>query len=134
MRILGVGVGYCPASPADIKLCTFVRSSQFTDSDLRQNLMERTLPVESACGHAVMETGLDKSTLILIKHCRDMKQQETCLRLITLLLVLSSTVLFYFASSVILKQNTGPGGTKVSSTTLFLYLCVRTSSINMKIT
>lgn len=86
--------------------------------------MEHTLPVESACGDAVMGTGLDKSTLILIKHCRDMKQQETSLRLITLLLVLSCTVLFSFTFSVVLKQNTGPAGQRVSSTTLFLiWLC-----------
>ncbi|KAG7235553.1 hypothetical protein INR49_002600 [Caranx melampygus] len=40
--------------------------------------------------------GQDESVLILMKHCRDMKRQESCLRLTTLLLVLSCAAVFIF--------------------------------------
>ncbi|XP_017297659.1 uncharacterized protein LOC108251756 [Kryptolebias marmoratus] len=40
----------------------------------------------------------DESVLLLIKHCRDMKQQEVLLRTVTLLLLLSCTAVFLFTS------------------------------------
>nr|XP_046232013.1 uncharacterized protein LOC124052126 [Scatophagus argus] len=52
-----------------------------------------TLPAETALGESMVNMGSDESVLILIKHCQDMKQQETRLRLITLLLLLSCTAL-----------------------------------------
>ncbi len=51
-----------------------------------QKLAVQTLPNEEACRDSVTNMGPDESVLILIKHCRDMKQQETRLRLVTLLL------------------------------------------------
>ncbi|XP_023253576.1 uncharacterized protein LOC111648055 [Seriola lalandi dorsalis] len=69
-----------------------------------QKLMGPTLPSEAACGDAMVAMGRDESILILIKHCRDMKQQESRLRLITLLLLLSCTTLFVFIKAADLKQ------------------------------
>lgn len=82
--------------------------------------MKHALPAEGACGDAVMEMGSDKSVLILLKHCQDMKQQETRLRLITLLLVFSCTVLFCFTINGILIQNAGLNEQRVSSKTFLL--------------
>ena len=87
-----------------------------------QNLTGHTLPAEAACGNAMMDMGHDESLLILIKHCRDMKQQETRLRLVTLLLVLSCTTLFIFTISADLRQpeNSGSSGQGVSYKTFSL--------------
>lgn len=52
----------------------------------------------------LVEGGLDEPALILIRHCRDMKRQEACLRLITLLLLFSCTALFVFTNGVELRQ------------------------------
>ncbi|XP_074473764.1 tumor necrosis factor ligand superfamily member 15-like [Sebastes fasciatus] len=59
-----------------------------------------------------MDMGHDESTLILIKHCRDMKKQETRLRFITLLLVFSCTTLFMFTIWADLRhrENSGSSG------------------------
>nr|XP_020474488.1 uncharacterized protein LOC109970916 [Monopterus albus] len=67
-----------------------------------QTVMEHTLPVEDACC-----MGPDESVLILIKHCQDMKQQETRLRLITLLLLFICTALFIFTTGADLRQHFG---------------------------
>ncbi|XP_071323030.1 tumor necrosis factor ligand superfamily member 15-like [Trachinotus anak] len=74
-----------------------------------QKLMGPTLPAEAASGDAVADMGQDESVLILIKHCRDMKQQESCLRLVTLLLLLSCTTLFVFIISADLRQRGDSG-------------------------
>ncbi|KAK5852431.1 hypothetical protein PBY51_023900 [Eleginops maclovinus] len=60
-------------------------------------LIRQSELAEAADGDVMMDLGPDKSVLILIQHCREMKRQETCLRLITLLLLLSCTALFIFA-------------------------------------
>lgn len=90
----------------------FFRTSQFTDpltefrpAAIGQKLMGHTLPAEAACGDTMIDMGPDKSVLILIKHCQDMKQQETRLRLSTLLLLLSCTALFIFAICADLRQH-----------------------------
>ncbi|XP_041816799.1 uncharacterized protein LOC121623551 [Chelmon rostratus] len=74
-----------------------------------QNRMASTLPAEAACGNSVTDMGPDESVLILIKHCRDMKQQETRLRLITLLLLLTCMALFIFNTGVGLRQRESTG-------------------------
>ncbi|XP_040914620.1 tumor necrosis factor ligand superfamily member 15-like [Toxotes jaculatrix] len=63
-----------------------------------------TQPTEADCWDTVSGVGQDRSVLILIKHCRDMKQQEMRLRLITLLLLLSCAALFIFTVGFELKQ------------------------------
>ncbi|KAF3849420.1 hypothetical protein F7725_015917, partial [Dissostichus mawsoni] len=45
----------------------------------------------------VMDLGPDQSLLVLMEHCREMKRQETRLRLFTLLLLLGCTALLVFA-------------------------------------
>ncbi|XP_044030889.1 uncharacterized protein LOC122865918 [Siniperca chuatsi] len=76
---------------------------------MAQKLMRHTLPAEAACGDAMIDMGPDNSVLILIKHCRDMKQQETRLRLFTLLLLLSCTALFICAIGTDLRHNETSG-------------------------
>ncbi|XP_078127416.1 uncharacterized protein LOC144531252 [Sander vitreus] len=77
-----------------------------------EKLFRQTLPTEAVCGDAIIDMGQDKSVLILIQHCRDMKQQETRLRLVTLLLLLSCTALFIFTICANLWQhgNSGSSG------------------------
>lgn len=53
-------------------------------------------PAEAAYGDSAIDIGEDESLLILIKHCKDMKHQETWLRLITVLLLLSCVALILF--------------------------------------
>lgn len=52
---------------------------------------------EDADGDVVMDLGPDQSVLVLMEHCREMKRQETRLRLFTLLLLLGCTALLMFA-------------------------------------
>ena len=84
--------------------------------------MQGTLPAEAACQDSTIDMGRDESVLILIKHCRDMKQQETRLRLITLLLLLSCMAAFALTTCADLWQrgNSGATGTEVNSK-LFLF-------------
>ncbi|XP_054468912.1 uncharacterized protein LOC129102690 [Anoplopoma fimbria] len=70
-----------------------------------QSLIGHTLPADAACGNAMIDMGPDRSLLILLKHCRDMKQQETRLRIITLLLLLGCTALFIFTICVDLRPH-----------------------------
>ncbi|KAF1377192.1 hypothetical protein PFLUV_G00198060 [Perca fluviatilis] len=79
---------------------------------MEEKLFGQTLPTESACGDAIIDMDPDKSVLIPIKHCRDMKQQEMRPRLITLLLLLSSMALFIFTICAVLWQrgNSGSSG------------------------
>ncbi|TDH01768.1 hypothetical protein EPR50_G00166020 [Perca flavescens] len=79
---------------------------------MEEKLFGQTLPTESARGDAIIDMDSDKSVLILIEHCRDMKQQETRLRLITLLLLLSCMALFIFTICAVLWQhgNSGSNG------------------------
>ncbi|CAK6976679.1 uncharacterized protein LOC111221201 [Scomber scombrus] len=49
---------------------------------------------EDASGDTMINMGTDKSVLILIKHCQDMKKQETRLRFVTLLLLFSCAAMF----------------------------------------
>lgn len=85
-----------------------------------QTLMRDALPAEAACGDSVIDMGPDESVLILIKHCRDMKQQETRLRLITLILLLSCIALILFTTGADLRrqENSASVGQGVSSKTL----------------
>ncbi|XP_031143173.1 tumor necrosis factor ligand superfamily member 15 [Sander lucioperca] len=77
-----------------------------------EKLFGQTLPTEAVCGDAIIDMGQDKSVLILIQHCRDMKQQETRLRLITLLLLLSCTALFIFTICANLWQRENSGSSR----------------------
>ncbi|XP_068561577.1 uncharacterized protein [Cebidichthys violaceus] len=52
----------------------------------------------------MIDMGPDKSVLILLKHCKEMKQQEMHLRLITLLLLLGCSTLFIFTICADLRQ------------------------------
>ncbi|XP_032395161.1 uncharacterized protein LOC116704065 [Etheostoma spectabile] len=72
----------------------------------------QALLTEAARGDAIIDMGPDKSVLILIKHCQDMKRQETRLRIITLVLLLSCTALFIVAISADLWKhgNSGSSG------------------------
>ncbi|XP_022075725.1 uncharacterized protein LOC110969854 [Acanthochromis polyacanthus] len=71
-----------------------------------QKLMGHTGAV---CGDAVVDMSPDKSVLILLKHCQDMKQQETRLRFITLFLLLGCTALFIFTICADLRQHGSSG-------------------------
>ncbi|CAB1421753.1 unnamed protein product [Pleuronectes platessa] len=64
----------------------------------------RMLPAAAPCGD--LETGLDRDqpVCILIRHCRDMKQQETRLRLITMLLLLGCSALYIFTLCAELRK------------------------------
>lgn len=86
--------------------------------------MAHTQPAETACRDSVMNMGPDEPVLILIKHCRDMKQQETRLRLVTLLLLLSCTALFIFITGAGLRQHKNSGSSEqgVSFKTIFYVL------------
>ncbi|XP_041667298.1 uncharacterized protein LOC121525382 [Cheilinus undulatus] len=70
-----------------------------------QKQMRYPLPEEAACRGVDM--GQDESVLILLRHCRDMKRQETRLRLVTLLLLLGCAALFFF---ILLRENSGSSG------------------------
>lgn len=75
-------------------------------------------PAKAACGDAVIEVIPDESVLILIKHCRDMKQQETRLRLATLLLLLSCMALILFNTVDLRRErDSAPSEQGVSSET-----------------
>ncbi|XP_030005858.1 uncharacterized protein LOC115430105 [Sphaeramia orbicularis] len=65
-------------------------------------LMGNTVPDQGGRKDVVVD--VDESVLILIRHCRDMKRQETCLRFITLLLLLSCTTLFVLTLSADFKK------------------------------
>ncbi|TKS84062.1 hypothetical protein D9C73_019171 [Collichthys lucidus] len=78
--------------------------------------MGHTLPAETTCEDSMIDMGQDRSALILIKHCRDMKQQEMCLRLITLFLLLICTALFIFMNGAILRQRGISGSSSQEST------------------
>ncbi|XP_076614804.1 uncharacterized protein LOC143338350 [Chaetodon auriga] len=82
-----------------------------------QKLMARTLSAEAACRNSGIDMSSDESVLILIKHCRDMKQQETCLRLITLLLLLTCMALFIFVTGADLRQRENSGTSGQARTT-----------------
>ncbi|XP_034048202.1 uncharacterized protein LOC117529511 [Thalassophryne amazonica] len=58
-----------------------------------QKMIREPLSEEVACR---IEAGPDEPVLILLQHCRDMKRQETRLRIITFLLLLSCTALYLF--------------------------------------
>lgn len=73
---------------------------------MEKKLIGRNLP--TACGDAVIGVSPNEPVLILIKHCRDMKQQETRLRLITLLLLLGCTALFCFTIIYEQRQQGNP--------------------------
>ncbi|KAE8284748.1 hypothetical protein D5F01_LYC16182 [Larimichthys crocea] len=81
-----------------------------------QKQMGHTLPAETTCKDSIIDMGQDRSALILIKHCRDMKQQEMCLRLITLFLLLICTALFIFMNGAILRQRGISGSNGQEST------------------
>ncbi|TMS07950.1 uncharacterized protein LOC104936472 [Larimichthys crocea] len=81
-----------------------------------QKQMGHTLPAETTCKDSMIDMGQDRSALILIKHCRDMKQQEMCLRLITLFLLLICTALFIFMNGAILRQRGISGSNGQEST------------------
>ncbi|XP_036973423.1 uncharacterized protein LOC119030139 [Acanthopagrus latus] len=68
-----------------------------------------SLPAKAACRDSMINMGSDESVLILIKHCQDMKQQETRLRLITFLLLLSCMALVLFMTSANLWQHKNTG-------------------------
>ncbi|CAJ1071040.1 uncharacterized protein LOC117831433 [Xyrichtys novacula] len=70
-----------------------------------QRQMRFTMPDEVACG------SVDESVLILLKHCQEMKRQETRLRLISLLLLLGCAGLFIFTQ---LQRNSGSSGQQSS--------------------
>lgn len=80
-----------------------------------QNVTGHGLPAEAAFGDMVVDMGQNESVLILMKHCRDMKRQESCLRLITLLLLLGCATLFFFVICADSRQhgNSGPTGQMV---------------------
>ncbi|KAG8010974.1 Phosphatidylinositol 4-phosphate 5-kinase-like protein 1 [Nibea albiflora] len=99
------------------------RTSQFADTlteirpaTMGQKQMGHTLPAEATCEDSMIDMGQDRSGLILIKHCRDMKQQEICLRLITLFLLLICTALFIFMNGAILRQRGNSGSNGQEST------------------
>ncbi|KAL7376991.1 hypothetical protein ABVT39_019453 [Epinephelus coioides] len=121
-----VGVGgwlqpHCSTANIRLSMCyryTAFMSSQFTDTmtEIRlaamgQNPFGHTVQAQAACGDAVTDIGQDECVLILINHCRDMKQQETRLRLTTLLLLLSCTALYIFTLCTDLgkRENSGSG-------------------------
>ncbi|XP_035039714.1 uncharacterized protein LOC118125360 [Hippoglossus stenolepis] len=64
----------------------------------------KVLPAEASCGEQEMGIGSDEPVCILIEHCRDMKQQETRLRLITLLLFLCCSALYIFTICAELRK------------------------------
>ncbi|XP_035524531.1 tumor necrosis factor ligand superfamily member 15 [Morone saxatilis] len=74
-----------------------------------QKLRGHTLPAEAACRDSMIDIGRDESVLILIKHCQDMKQQETRLRLITLILLLTCMALLIYTTSSGLRQHEESG-------------------------
>ncbi|KAM3599717.1 uncharacterized protein V6R79_010294 [Siganus canaliculatus] len=81
---------------------------------MKQTLMRQATAV---CEDSRIDIDLDQSVLILLKHCQSMKQQETRLRLITLLLLLSCTALFVF-TTIRRQENLEPsrqGSTAVQS-------------------
>lgn len=87
-----------------------------------KKLMENTPPAEAACGDSVIDIPRDESLLILIKHCKDMKHQETWLRFITLLLSLSFMALILFVNCVHVQKwdNSAFNRQGVSSETFLL--------------
>ncbi|XP_051268347.1 uncharacterized protein LOC127370377 [Dicentrarchus labrax] len=74
-----------------------------------QKLRGHTQPAEAACRGSMIDIGRDESVLILIKHCQDMKQQETRLRLITLLLLLTCMAMLIYTTSAGLRQHEESG-------------------------
>lgn len=74
--------------------------NQRESTAMGQKLVGHTVPTETPeeLRNSVLDMNQDDSVLILIKHCRDMKQQESRLRLVTLLLLLSCMALVIFAT------------------------------------
>ncbi|XP_042365423.1 uncharacterized protein LOC121959935 [Plectropomus leopardus] len=81
-----------------------------------QDLFGNTVPAQAACGVVMTDMSRDESVFILIKHCRDMKQQETRFRLITLLLLLSCTALYIFTIWADLRKHPNSGSSAQGST------------------
>ncbi|XP_069370240.1 uncharacterized protein [Paralichthys olivaceus] len=75
----------------------------------------KVLPAEASCGEAVMGIGWDEPVDILIKHCRDMKQQETRLRLISLLLLLGCSAFYVFTTCAELRKREHSGVSEQNS-------------------
>ncbi|XP_060917680.1 uncharacterized protein LOC132992432 [Labrus mixtus] len=63
-------------------------------TDMGQKQTRSTVPTEEACRR--VDIYQDKSVLILLQHCRDIKQRDTRFRLVSLLLLLSCVSLFIF--------------------------------------
>lgn len=91
---------------------------------MKQKLMGDTTATEATRGDLVIDLmGPDESVLILLKHCRDMKQQETRLRLITLFLLLSCMALILLTTGSVIRQKENSVSSRqgVSPKTVFLY-------------
>ncbi|XP_042251663.1 uncharacterized protein LOC121885905 [Thunnus maccoyii] len=76
-------------------------------------VMEKKLMEHKIASGNVISMGPDESLLILIKHCHDMKKQETCLRFITLLLLLTCAALFIYTMGADLKSGSSGQGSAV---------------------
>nr|XP_020495749.1 uncharacterized protein LOC109988569 [Labrus bergylta] len=63
-------------------------------ADMGQKQMRSTVPIEEACRR--VDIHQDESVLILLQHCRDIKQRDTRFRLVSLLLLLGCVSLFIF--------------------------------------
>ncbi|XP_008322720.1 uncharacterized protein LOC103389186 [Cynoglossus semilaevis] len=74
-------------------------------------------PAEAVTRNAVVNmTCVEEPALILIRHCQDMKKQETRLRFITLLLLLGCGSLFLYISCAVLWFHREPAGTEHTTT------------------
>lgn len=92
-------------------------------------------PAEAVTRNAVVNmTCVEEPALILIRHCQDMKKQETRLRFITLLLLLGCGSLFLYISCAVLWFHREPAGTEhtVSSCLLFCFL-LRNASVSLSV-
>ncbi|KAF0031875.1 uncharacterized protein LOC118284582 [Scophthalmus maximus] len=77
-----------------------------------QKLKGPTLRAEAACREVMTGLGWDESVLVLVQHCRDMKQQETRLRVVTLLLMLGCTALYIFSICADLRKHADSGSSE----------------------
>lgn len=108
----------------------FLRTSLQTLAVIRSAVMGQRMmghSAKAACGDSMVNMGSDESVLILIQHCQDMKQQETRLRLITFLLLLSCMALVLFMTGANLWQHKNSGSRQQEVSYKTFSLCAKCS-------
>ncbi|XP_029920494.1 uncharacterized protein LOC115368513 [Myripristis murdjan] len=103
------GLGGCIGSPSPLEVYKThgVNSGErvFSGQPITFTSMGQTRQDQAECTDVAIDMGRDESLLLLAKHCRDMRRQESSLRVVTMLLFLSCTAMFILCSFAEIRRN-----------------------------